>query len=231
MNGGELIGAYIFGSVARGKQDHLSDLDILVVVRNGMGKVSDGEVLSRVPEKLRSLRPSISWYGANRIEQMFRNGELFAWHLFQENLPIFDPNNFLKNVGKPAGYRDALLDVASFRKVLQAIPQEVRANEGNAIYEAGLVYVCLRNIAMSSSWSLCSRPDFSRYSVFNLEGIAECPMSISEFEKTMLCRMAGQRGTEPPEGVDKDFVLRLHARLTPWLEALQATLEELEKRG
>ncbi|MQU72471.1 nucleotidyltransferase domain-containing protein [Sinorhizobium meliloti] len=231
MSKGELIGAYIFGSVARGKQDHLSDLDLLAVVRNGMGKVSDEAVLSTVPEEFRSFRSSISWYGAARIEQMFRNGELFAWHLFHETVPIFDPSSFIKHLGSPAPYRDAVLDVCSFRKVMMAIPEEVKANERNAIYEAGLIYACLRNIAMSSSWSLCRLPDFSRYSVFNLEGIDDCPISRSEFEKTMLCRMAGQRGGDPPDGVDKDFVLHLHARLTPWLEALQAKLEKVERRG
>ncbi len=227
MSNGELLGAYIFGSVARGKHDRLSDLDLLAVVRNGMGKVSDEAVLSRVPEEFRSLKSSISWYGATRIEQMFRNGELFAWHLFHENVPIFDPINFIRRLGKPALYRDAVLDVRSFRKVLMAIPEQVSANERNAIYEAGLIYVCLRNIAMSSSWSLCRRPDFSRYSVFNLEGIDDCPISRTEFEKTMFCRMAGQRGGDPPDGVDRDFVLALHARLAPWIEALQAKLEKV----
>nr|WP_221961646.1 hypothetical protein [Rhizobium leguminosarum] len=209
----------------------MSDLDVLAVVRNGQGRVSESELLSKVPNRFSNLKSSVSWYGANRIEQMFRNGELFAWHLFRETVPLFDPHGFLEKIGKPAAYTDSVSDVISFRKVLQGIPNEVSENRGNAIYEAGLIYVCIRNIAMAASWSLCNQPDFSRYSVFNLEGIPPCPLSLAEFEKTMFCRMAGQRGGVPPEGVDPNFVLGLHKRLAPWLEALQIKLEEVKRRG
>ena len=82
MSAGKLIAAYIFGSVGRGQADPLSDLDILAVVENNRGKVDDADVLKLVADQYKSLKTSISWYGAAPIEEMFRNGELFAWHLF-----------------------------------------------------------------------------------------------------------------------------------------------------
>ena len=84
MKSGELIAAYVFGSVGRGQQDELSDLDLLAIVKNGGGKVHEEVVASHIPRDLQCLKLSISWYGANRLREMFRNGELFAWHLYRE---------------------------------------------------------------------------------------------------------------------------------------------------
>lgn len=220
MSVGELIGIYIFGSVGRGQQDALSDLDLLAIVKNGAGKISELSVVSHVPEAFRGLKPSISWYGGDRLSEMFRNGELFAWHLHRETLPLYDPNSFLKSLGQPAEYRDAAVDTRSFQKVLKGIPSQISANEYNAVYEAGLIYVCLRNIAMAASWSLCDFPDFTRYSPFKLKRIRQCPISREEFDLTMTCRMAGQRGKVPPAHVDRELVLDIYQRLDPWIEQL-----------
>lgn len=226
MMSGDLIAAYIFGSVGRAQQDQLSDLDVLAVVRNGSGKVAEHVVSKFVPTDFSSLKLSISWYGADRLREMFRNGELFAWHLHNETIPLFDPAGFLSTLGAPAAYKECLADVTSFQKVLAGIPGQVMLNQCNATYEAGLIYVCLRNIAMAASWVLCEKPDFSRYSAFNLRGVPPCPISVQEFECAMHCRMAGQRGQDPPSGVNAQFVLSLFERLDPWLANLQLMLWE-----
>lgn len=224
MNSGRLIATYIFGSVGRGQADALSDLDILAIVENNRGKVNEADVLDQAPDRYASLKPSISWYGAERIMEMFRNGELFAWHLSLETLPLFDPTNFLPKLGKPSPYNECLQDVRSFRAILRGIPTQVRHSAINAAYEAGLVYVCMRNIAMAASWELCERPDFSRYSLFNLSGVARCPISIEEFDVAMHCRMASQRGRQPPASATAFFILDVYKRLEPWLNELEDLL-------
>ena len=78
----------MFGSVGRGQQDRLSDLDVLCVVQNGAGRLAEGSIVDYIPPELCSLKLSISWYGGNRIREMFRNGELFAWHLHRETIPL-----------------------------------------------------------------------------------------------------------------------------------------------
>ena len=226
MNRGHLIAAYIFGSVARGQHDGLSDLNVLAVVQDGRGKVPESAIASIIPGDLRSLKLSISWYGARRLREMFRNGELFAWHLQRETRPLFDPDRFLSVLGAPGPYREWRADVASFRSILDYIPHQIAQNPFNAVYEAGLVYVCLRNIAMAGSWVLCEFPDFSRYSAFNLGRMPPCPISVGEFETAMHCRMAAQRGQTPPANVDDRFVLDLFRRLKPWLDELQRALLE-----
>jgi predicted nucleotidyltransferase len=78
MNRGHLIGSYIFGSVGRGDPDNLSDLDVLAVVKNRTGRVDESLVALAIPEHLKNMKVSISWYGGDRLREMFRNGELFA---------------------------------------------------------------------------------------------------------------------------------------------------------
>lgn len=221
---GDLTGVYIYGSVGRGEQDDQSDLDLLAIVQNGTGKVEEQYVLELVPKEFRNLKHSISWYGQNRITEMYENGELFAWHLHSDTIPLFEKNPFLNSLGKPNAYQEGVKDVASFQKVLCGIPSQLNANRNNAIYEAGLIYVCLRNIAMSASWSLCRKPDFSRYSPFKLDNISHCPISKDEYEMTLNCRMASQRGLPPPH-VNIQNLTDIYFRLEPWVEEIRAKLE------
>lgn len=222
---GDLIGVYVFGSVARGERDERSDLDLLAVVEDGKGKVDEREVLAFVPTDCRELEPSISWYGRKRMRQMFANGELFAWHLHGEAKPIFELEPILNSFGQPSRYVGAIEDIASFRKVLSGIPEQIRVAPDNASYELGLVYVCLRNICMSASAVLNAKPDFSRYSPFNLRGFRRAPLTIEEYDIAMACRMAGQRGMAPPSGSDLPSVNSIFGRIEPWVSDLQDHLE------
>lgn len=213
-----LTAAYIFGSVARGQADNLSDLDILAVVKTGGGKVDDDVVTNLVPVEMRELKLSISWYGEDRIRQMFENGELFAWHLSVETKALYDPERFLPSLGSPSEYYDSASDVESFIKVFNGIEHQVQSSPHNAAFETGLVYVCVRNIAMAASSALNAGPDFSRYSPFALEGVRHCPITRSEFEIAMAARMASQRGYEPPPQATANLLFDLVARLGPWLD-------------
>lgn len=223
---GRLLGVYVFGSVARGDCDPRSDLDLLAVVADGDGKVPDGAVTAHVPAHLAALERSISWYGRRRLERMFANGELFAWHLHGEAVPLHEAERVIAAFGRPTPYRDAAADVASFEKVLAGIPAQLEASPGNAAYELGLVYVCLRNIAMAASAVLCPRPDFSRYSPFRLSDFPEVPLTRAEYELAMGCRMAGQRGLAPVAAIESSQVAAIHARIAPWIGVLRARLEE-----
>ena len=223
---GELLGVYVFGSVARGDRDLRSDLDLLAVVADGRGKVKEEDVHVHVPSEFLELEASISWYGQRRLGAMFDNGELFAWHLFQEAMPVFEAEPIIKNLGMPEPYLDAGADIASFEKVMSAIPAQLEAFPENAVYELGLVYVCLRNICMAASSKLCDRPDFSRYSPFRLDGFTPVPITQHEYDLAMGCRMSGQRGMRPPLTVSPSLVAEIHGRLALWITELRYILEK-----
>jgi hypothetical protein len=123
---GKLLGLYVFGSVARGDPDRHSDLDLLAVVADGSGKVDEEEVLVHVTSDLLDLAPSVSWYGRRRLGSMFANGELFAWHLYRETIPLFEATPIIAALGTPAPYLGALEDVTSFEKILSGIPAQLR---------------------------------------------------------------------------------------------------------
>jgi hypothetical protein len=220
-----LLGVYVFGSVARSERDRLSDLDLLAIVADHEGKVAEAEVLRHVPADLRDIEPSISWYGQRRLGEMFVNGELFAWHLHRETIALFEAEPVIALLGEPAPYREAAADVASFEAILSGISGQLRLSPENAIYELGLVYVCLRNIGMAASAAFGPVPNFSRYSPYTLQGFPVAPISRAEYELAMACRMAGQRGARPPARINASFVAEIHARLEPWVADLRRQLE------
>ncbi len=222
-----LLGIYLFGSEARGDSDALSDLDILAVVRNNSGKVPEDFIVEAVPAALlRGRDVSISWYGYKRLSKMFVDGDLFAWHLYREATPIFEARYVFDELGVPEPYLTPLLDIDSFISVLRQTGTQLDVAPGNVVYENGLVYVCVRNVAMSASWVLNDSPDFSRYSPYRLDDARlECPLSRAEYECSLACRMAGQRGGLPPEGIDPHRVAMTATALVDWAEAVRTKVE------
>jgi len=214
----------IFGSMARGDYDSLSDADVLVVVRDRSGKVPEQAIFDCL-EPIVRRPPSISWYGRKRLGEMFKNGHLFAWHLFNESISVFGPNNIEELFGRPLPYRDALTDIRSFETIFDGIPNAIRICPQNAIYELGLLYVCVRNIAMSASWHLCGQPNFSRYAPFEV-GHKPLTLTVEEYEHVMSCRMASQRGTPIAFIPTQDTALRLCDLIVPWLKGLREELED-----
>lgn len=214
----------VFGSLARKDNDDLSDSDILVVVKDRSGKIPEQLVNDYVQPWVRSI-PTISWYGFERLQTMFKNGHLFAWHLYRESQPLWGQYSIQELFGRPEQYRDALLDISSFQEVVEGVPDALRHCPRNAIYEMGLLYVCVRNIAMSASWHLCDKPDFTRYSPYNLKSRTICT-SRTDYELAMSCRMASQRGSKPFNTVTWNKTLELQKDFLIWSQGIKEDVEE-----
>lgn len=219
-----VVSVCIFGSMARGDHDERSDADVLVVVRDRSGKISE-KVVSDFVRPWVGRTPTISWYGQKRLQEMFESGHLFAWHLYYECRPVWGPLSIQEIFGRPAPYEDALLDISSFQEVMADIPAALQHCPRNVVYEMGLLYVCVRNIAMSASWHMCDKPDFTRYSPFHL-GQRKFGASRAEYALAMLCRMASQRGIRISDSVECNRVFHLQEALFLWSQDITADVEE-----
>ncbi len=208
----EILSLRLFGSVARADSDVNSDLDVLAVLPSDRPLSSD---LKCTVERLFDQNASISWYSRRRIEEMFNEGHLFAWHLFNESLPLIP--DFIEGLGQPRNYEEAVADVESLIEILIPIPTQLDNCAGNAVYEAGLLFLCMRNIALSASWFSPTGLDFTRHSPFNTErtlGI-NFPITRKDYDVLIKCRLSGQRGFSSPKISSKD-VCALQCQALRW---------------
>lgn len=189
----------LFGSFARGDADPASDVDVIVVVDSPAAR--DALEITSVLGSRLARSPQIALYGTRRIAQMYRQGHLFAWHLFLEARPFpgLASEGFLRTLGEPAPYLDAAADVRGLLELLVSIPANLTKCPRNVCYEAGLLYMCARCIAMSASWYADSGLDFSRDSPYRLQGVpCSFPLPRPHYASLVHARLAGTRGHVPP---------------------------------
>ena len=174
---------YIFGSAVRGEVSPTSDIDVLVI--------PTASSRANYPE-------SWSVYSPEIIESYFRAGRLFAWHLHLEAQRIFpaEGTSFLTRLGVPAPYTSAESDIADLERMLKDALLEIRAGSNSLVYELGIAYTAIRDIAMAASWRLLEKPTFSRYAPYILP--TACPLPIDAYRGAMLARHRATRGTADP---------------------------------
>lgn len=174
---------YIFGSAVRGEVSSTSDIDVLVIPTQGA----------------RAEYPA-SWslYSPEIIESYFREGRLFAWHLHLEAQRIFplEGESYLERLGAPAPYTSAQSDISDLECLLAESLMEIRSGTNSLIFELGIVYTAIRDIAMAASWFLLEKPSFSRYTPYILP--VPCPLPIDAYRGAMLARHQATRGTVYP---------------------------------
>ncbi len=159
---------WIYGSVARGDSDGLSDVDILVA-----GDVSDAELQVIVSSNQatrsgigagRQLSPMrFSW---SEIEHMAAYGSLFLHHLRLEGNAITDTDD-----GRLAcillalpTYQRGLQEVESFQAVLGDVAAAVRRDH-SAAFELAVIATALRHAFILGCY-VRGRPAFGRETPF-----------------------------------------------------------------
>jgi hypothetical protein len=227
---GVLLASALFGSVARGDDDDLSDVDVLALVQNGAGVVAEEDVVATLPPNVVERAPTVSWYGVERYLAMHRAGELFAWHVFLDAKILHDATGLLAGLGPPARYSRALEDVDAFIQIAADVPAQLEGAACNAIYEMGVLYVCVRNVAMSASALLGDRPDFTRQAPYRLPGPV-LRLAEAEYHVSMLCRLAGQRGLKLPNQISAGRVLRYHQQAFDWMLAVRELVDRNLRNG
>ena len=218
----QLVSLRLFGSFVRGDNDASSNLDVIAVLRPG----SDLKTLPALNASIQTMfdqRASVSFYSSKRVRQMHAAGHLFAWHLFLQSRPMgwLPEPDAIAQLGKPVDYARAREDVESLTEILTTIPASLDRCPSNTTYEAGVMFVCLRNIALSASWYSKSGLDFTRYSPFNLErevGL-RFPISREGFASLVESRLSSQRGTART-AVDLGNLLSMHTQALSWSDSV-----------
>jgi len=191
---------YVFGSMTRRDVSSSSDADVLVIQENSE------------PD---SFPPSWSVYSKKTIATYFATGRLFAWHLHLESVRVYPRvgSGFLTNLGEPAPYSSMAEDLADLRFLLENSMLELQNDSPSPIYEIGIAYTAIRDIAMAASWSMLAKPSFSRYAPYELP--VRCPIPRAVYEAAMKARHASTRGTAEPRDYD---LAANHLKATPLLE-------------
>jgi hypothetical protein len=167
---------YAFGSICRGEVYPNSDVDLLVV---GGGDVSQYD-------------PDIySIYSYERMAQLWREGNPFAWHLSLESRLLFssDKQDFLQSLGRPSQYRHCVRDCETFFALFRDACASLANGSRSRVFDLSTVFLSIRNIA--TCFSLGSgRPDFSRSSALRLgnDSVSFPPDSYRVLERArVLC--------------------------------------------
>lgn len=173
---------YIFGSLCcRGESSPTSDVDVLVIPFTSK----------------RSLFPD-NWsvYTPELIAEYFQEGRLFAWHLHLEAKCVFTLRDqpFLASLGAPAPYFTMMSNIDDLEDLLLDALKELSNGTKNIIYELGIAYTALRDLAMSASWSLMGAPCFSCDAPYRLP--VDFPLKKSTYQQAMLARHSSTREAE-----------------------------------
>jgi hypothetical protein len=146
---------YAFGSICRGEVELGSDVDLLALVNN---------------TDLRFDPNIYSIYSYERINQIWNEGNPFAWHLFYESRSLYsdDAKDYLKLKGKPSAYTKGRQDCRKFYSLFCDAKESLNKSTSSNIFDASNIFLSIRNIATCFSLASTSCPDFSRNSALKL---------------------------------------------------------------
>lgn len=207
---------YAFGSICRGDLREGSDVDLLALVE-GYDSRFDPE--------------TFSIYSYSRINDLWAEGNPFAWHLFLESRLIFasDQQNFLKALGAPAEYVNCVRDCEKFYSVFEAARASILAASKSRVFELSTIFLSIRNLATCFSLGTKAKPDFSRHSALHL-GSDSVRVPTGAYSVLERARILSTRG-EGPSLSDREFDLVAPALedIKKWMEQLVANARAYER--
>lgn len=169
---------YAFGSVCRGEIDRGSDVDLLACV--------SGERIDLDPQKF-------SIYSHDRLAEMWRAGNPFAWHIHRESRLLYasDGLDFVVGLGTPGPYQDRRADCEKFAKLFEESFQSLTASENSSVFHLSCMFLAMRNFATCYSFG-SGAPIFSRRSPLLLR--ERVPIQSEIFDIFARARILSTRG-------------------------------------
>lgn len=201
---------YIFGSVARGEVERNSDVDVLLITRE--------------KDTRREFPETWSVYTEDVIGNYYASGRLFAWHLHLEAKCVFSERDipFLSALGEPSPYENHKEDFESLKSLLLESLNELREGTQSTIFEIGLVYTALRDIATIASTKILKSPCFSRYSPFLIP--INFPLAKDTYNLAIEARLLATRNFHTGKNLDGIKKELIAAPLKEWVNCIEATL-------
>ncbi|HLO85492.1 MAG TPA: nucleotidyltransferase domain-containing protein [Nostocaceae cyanobacterium] len=171
---------YAFGSICRGDISLGSDVDLLAIVQGYDPRID--------PD-------TFSIYSYNRIQELWQEGNPFAWHLSLESQLIFSSNqlDYLKELGSPEPYINCVRDCEKFFGLFREAYNSVITNNNSKVFDLSTIFLSIRNIATCFSLGCMECPDFSRNSALCL-GVNSIPITLDSYKILERSRLLCTRG-------------------------------------
>ncbi len=166
---------YAFGSICRGEVDISSDIDLLAIVEGYDRRFNPNEY---------------SIYSYSRINELWDEGNPFAWHLYLESKLIYssDEADYLRSLQQPSQYEQGQEDCKKFKDIFLSAKNSLQETNFTEIFDLSSIFLSIRNFATCYSLVSSGTPDFSRNSAKNL-GLDSIPLNeetYALFEKSRL---------------------------------------------
>ena len=171
---------YAFGSLCRGEVGLDSDVDLLAIVDHHD---------ARLDQTLFSI------YSYRRIQEIWLEGNPFAWHLSLEAKLLHGPDkcDYLRELGPPSAYRQCATDCRRFFALFREARESLEVNDRSVVFDLSTVFLSIRNFASCYSLGVRSAPDFSRNSALHLEEDA-IPLGAQPYRVFERARVLCTRG-------------------------------------
>lgn len=171
---------YIFGSIVRGEIDQYSDTDLLLITDEQIENIDTNKY---------------SVYTSSRINELYNEGNPFAWHLYYESRLVYSSANqdFLNNLGKPSKYSNCKSDLLKFKTLFDESITSILEDKFSMIFDLSMIFLSIRNFATCYTLGCYEIPIFSR---FSFEKLTDFPLKLDYEIKDvlMMSRISSTRG-------------------------------------
>lgn len=171
---------YAFGSLCRGEMSKDSDVDLLALVNEKDERFNIDDY---------------SIYSYDRISELWKEGNPFAWHLYLESKLIYSDDNldYLRSMGCPSVYNNYKKDFFKFSSLLNTSLEELLNGTESYVFEMSNIFLSIRNISICFSLAFLDRPVFSRDAALMI-GDKNIPIPFEVYSILEKARIMSTRG-------------------------------------
>jgi hypothetical protein len=173
---------YVFGSFCRGEIDQYSDVDLLIIK-------SENEDHTSCDLNKYSI------YSEDRIKDLWKEGNPFAWHLYKESNLVSSEDNtdFLQQLEAPNIYCNMEKDLKKFHKLFRDSCDSISKSKDSIDFDYSMIFLAIRNFASCYSLGHLKEYNFSRNSSLRLndDSLTISGNSYSILEKSRILSTRG----------------------------------------